>query len=717
MPDLAAAGDMLRATFGFPSFRPGQAEIVKAVLEGRDVLAVMPTGSGKSLCYQLPAILRDGLTLVVSPLIALMRNQVAQLRSWGIAAASLNSANDFQQNRAVLGAIARGTLRLVYVAPERLTRSDTLDLLKRSRVSLLAVDEAHCISQWGHDFRPEYMELGAARTQLGGVQIIALTATADAATRADIVDKLFREPPSIFVHGFDRPNLKLMMRPKSTGRDQVLDFVTEHRGQSGIVYCGSRRKSEELAGLMAADGVKAVAYHAGMEPAVRSRHQDMFLQEDGVVVAATIAFGMGIDKPDVRFVCHADLPANIESYYQEIGRAGRDGLPADTLTLYGIGDIRLRRQQIERSEASDEQKRVERQRLGALVALCESPRCRRQTLLAYFGETVAACGNCDLCLDGIEAVDATIAAQKALSAIIRTGERFGTEHLVSLLCGEETEAIAKFGHARLPTFGVGKEHSRPQWRSIFRQLYGAGIIALDVSGYGRWTITEAGRGVLRGKARVSLRRDVLAPGRGARVRDRARDGPSAGLSAADQASLEALKQQRTTLAKAQGVPAYVIFPDRSLIEMARMRPASLRELARVHGVGEAKLAQFGEVFLAVLRGAVPPRPMEPSSGPTLESGQSSEGTADPALASIVAQALAASGSWEELQQRLAAHDLEYFERGGGVALRVRSSGSYVAKASAAGPGYAELMRRFGAPFPGHAHSWLATRTIKDSPDQ
>ena len=717
MPDLAAAEDMLRATFGFASFRPGQAEIVKAVLEGRDVLAVMPTGSGKSLCYQLPAILRDGLTLVVSPLIALMRNQVAQLTGCGIAAASLNSANDFAQNRAVLDAIARGTLRLVYIAPERLTRTDTLDLLKRSRVSLLAVDEAHCISQWGHDFRPEYLALGTVRTELGGAQIIALTATADAATRADIVDKLFREPPRIFVHGFDRPNLKLAMQAKSASGNQVLDFVTDHRGQSGIIYCGSRKKTEWLAELMADEDIKTVAYHAGMEPAARSRHQDMFLQEDGVVVAATIAFGMGIDKPDVRFVCHADLPANIESYYQEIGRAGRDGLPADTLTLYGIGDIRVRRQQIEQSEASDEQKRVERQRLGALVALCESPRCRRQTLLAYFGETVEACGNCDLCIDGIEVVDATIAAQKALSAIIRTGERFGTEHLISLLCGEQTEAITKFGHARLPTFGVGREHSRPQWRSIFRQLYGAGIIALDVSSYGRWTITEAGRLVLRGKAPVSLRKEVLAHGRGARGRDRAGGEPSADLSAADQALLEALKRQRTVLAKAQGVPAYVIFPDRSLIEMARMRPATLREFARIHGVGGAKLAQFGEVFLTVLREAAPQRPPETRGGPSPETGQSEEGTADPALASIVAQALAASGSWQELQQRLAAHDLEYFERGGGVALRVRSSGSYVGKASALGPGYAELMRRFGAPFPGHAHSWLTTRILKDGPNQ
>src|SRR5438552_12032153 len=417
MTDLSAAQAVLRTTFGFDLFRPGQAEIIEAILAGGDVLTVMPTGSGKSLCYQLPALLRQDLTVVVSPLIALMRNQVAQLRGYGIAAASLNSANDPAENRQILDGISRAQLRLVYVAPERLSKPETIALFKRAKVGLLAVDEAHCISQWGHDFRPDYLALGAIQAELGDVQTVALPATADATTRSDILDKLFRRRPAVFVHGFDRPNLRLVMRPKSGGRAQLMDFVRAHRGESGIIYCSSRKKTEEIAEYLCQNGVKALAYHAGMDGAARSRNQDFFLQEDGVVVVATIAFGMGIDKPDVRFVCHANLPANIESYYQEIGRAGRDGLPADTLTLYGMGDIRLRRLQIDESESSEEQKRVERARLNALVSLCESPRCRRQGLLAYFGETTGRCGNCDVCLEGAEVIDGTIAAQKALSPI------------------------------------------------------------------------------------------------------------------------------------------------------------------------------------------------------------------------------------------------------------------------------------------------------------
>ncbi len=461
--NLAEAQSALRTTFGFEAFRPGQGEIIAAILEGRDVLAIMPTGSGKSLCYQLPALVRDGLTIVVSPLIALMRNQVAQLRGYGVAAAALNSANDPAENRSIFDRIARGELRLLYVAPERLLKSETLDLLKRAQnIAMLAVDEAHCISQWGHDFRPEYAELGKAQAALGAVQAVAFTATADAATRTDITRKLFRQPPAMFVHGFDRPNLRLAMRAKSASGKQLGDFINSHLGQSGIVYCASRRKTEELSEYLRQDGVKALPYHAGMDKVDRARNQDAFLQEDGVVAVATIAFGMGIDKPDVRFVLHADLPANIESYYQEIGRAGRDGLPADTLTLYGMGDIRLRRMQIDESNTTDEQKRVDRQRLSALVSLCESPRCRRQTLLAYFGETTQPCGNCDFCCDGAEVVDGTIAAQKALSAIMRTGERFGTEHLTNILRGESSEGIEKFGHSRLPTFGVGREYDKQE---------------------------------------------------------------------------------------------------------------------------------------------------------------------------------------------------------------------------------------------------------------
>ncbi len=600
MPDLAAAERALHKTFGFEAFRPGQGEIVEAILDGRDVLAVMPTGSGKSLCYQLPALLGGGLTVVVSPLIALMRNQVAQLRGYGVAAAALNSANDPDESRAVRDGIARGELRLVYVAPERLVRPDTLDLLKRAKVRLLAVDEAHCISQWGHDFRPEYAALGKVQAELGGVQTVAFTATADAATRTDILARLFSREPAVFVHGFDRPNLRLAMAAKAGGRKQVADFVTARRGQSGIVYCSSRRKTEELAEFLRDSGVKALAYHAGMEPADRSRHQDVFLQEDGVVMVATVAFGMGIDKPDVRFVLHADMPANIESYYQEIGRAGRDGLPADTFTLYGMGDIRLRRMQIDETDASDEQKRVDRQRLNALVSLCESPRCRRQTLLAYFAETTPPCGNCDFCCDGAEVIDGTIAAQKALSAMVRTGQRFGTEHLTNVLIGESSEAIEKFGHDRLPTFGVGKEYGKQEWRAIFRQLHGAGIVALDITGYGTWSVTEAGRRVLKGADKVTLRKDTLKPGRkGARAAANA--AALADGTAGDTELFEALRRRRSELAKEQRVAAYVVFADKTLIDMARRKPATAAEMAAVHGVGEAKLRQYGDIFLDVIR--------------------------------------------------------------------------------------------------------------------
>ncbi len=598
LANLTAAHSALRTTFGFGAFRPGQAEIVEAVLQGRDVLAVMPTGSGKSLCYQLPALLRDGLTVVVSPLIALMRNQVAQLRAYGVAAASLNSANDPDENRAVLDRIARRELRLVYVAPERLVKSETLELLKRANVATLAVDEAHCISQWGHDFRPEYAALGKVQAEFGNVQTVAFTATADAATRTDIVKHLFSRAPAIFVHGFDRPNLRLAMQAKSGSRNQITDFVAARRRQSGIVYCASRRKTETLAEALQQSGIAALPYHAGMEPGARSRNQDAFLQEDGVVVVATIAFGMGIDKPDVRFVVHADMPSNIESYYQEIGRAGRDGLPADTLTLYGMGDIRLRRLQIDDSDSPDEQKRVERQRLNALVSLCESPRCRRQTLLAYFGETAEKCGNCDFCCDGLEVIDGTIAAQKALSAMMRTGERFGTEHLTNVLIGETSAAVAKFGHDRLPTFGVGKEFGKQEWRSIFRQLHGAGIIALDVTGYGTWRVTDAGRRVLKGADTLTLRKDALKPGRKA---GRAAANAAALADRGDAALFEALRLRRSELAKEQRVAAYVVFADKTLIEMAQRRPNSLADMAAVHGVGEAKLRQYGELFLDVIR--------------------------------------------------------------------------------------------------------------------
>ena len=595
----AAVGDpypMLEDIFGFKAFRPGQEDVVRAVLAGEDVLAVMPTGGGKSLCYQLPAIMRGGLTVVVSPLIALMRDQVAQLRRYGVEAGSLNSSNDAAENARVRDGVAQGRLRLLYASPERLGHANTIEWLSRAGTGLLAIDEAHCVSQWGHDFRPEYAMLGEARRRLGGVQTIALTATADVSTRGDILQKLFEREPRTFVQGFDRPNLHLAMAAKENTGRQLRQFLDRHPGDSGIIYCASRNATERLAEKLSGEGFRALPYHAGMTTADRDRNQDVFLQEDGVLMVATVAFGMGIDKPDVRFVAHAALPKSIEAYYQEIGRAGRDGAPAQTLTLYGTDDMRLRRFQIEESEASEDQKRVERQRLNALVSLCEAPRCRRQTLLAYFGETANPCGNCDLCQNGVTSFDGTVEAQKLLSAIARTGERFGSEHLVSVLVGEGTEAVRRFGHDGLKTFGIGKERGKSEWRSLLRQIYAAGLVSQDVESYGRWLITDRGVAVLKGRERIELRSDVLPP----TERRRRRAEPGRAAVAHDDPLLVALKALRTHLAKEEGVPAYVIFPDRSLIEMAAKRPTTVAALREVHGVGQAKLERYGVAFLTAL---------------------------------------------------------------------------------------------------------------------
>ncbi len=601
---LEQARATLKSVFGFADFRPGQAEIIGAVLAGRDVLAVMPTGSGKSLCYQLPAIMRSGLTVVVSPLIALMRDQVRQLTAFGVEAGSLNSANDPDENRRVHQALRAGRLKLLYIAPERLARPDTLALLAESGVCLLAIDEAHCVSQWGHDFRPEYLALGELRAALGRVPAIALTATADAPTRDDITRKLFPHEPESFIRSFDRPNLHLMMQPKDNASRQIAGFIAARRGMSGIVYCASRKRTEELAETLAGAGHRTLPYHAGMEQRLRDHNQDTFLREDGVVMVATVAFGMGIDKPDVRFVCHADLPANVEAYYQEIGRAGRDGLPAETFTLYGLDDMRLRRLQIEQGEAPEERKRIERQRFNALVALAESPRCRRQTLLAYFGEEGPPCGHCDLCQQGVAMVDGTIEAQKAMSAMIRTGERFGTEHLVNLLVGNATDAMLRYEHDRLPTFGVGKDRPAEAWRSIFRQIYAAGLIGLDIVGHGRWVLTDLGVQVLRGKARVELRRDAVEGNAGRRGQKKAQAArpmlAEAELSAADAALLAELKALRRQLATEQNQPAYVVFSDRTLLELATKRPDSLGRMAEIHGIGGAKLERYGSLFLDLL---------------------------------------------------------------------------------------------------------------------
>lgn len=590
---------ILHDVFGFSTFRDGQEDIVRSVLAGDDVLAVMPTGAGKSLCYQLPTLVREGLTLVVSPLIALMRDQVAALRHFGVEAGSLNSANDPDENRRVADAVRDGRMRLLYASPERLANSNATEWLARSGVSLLAIDEAHCVSQWGHDFRPEYALLGEVRRRLGGVQTIALTATADVSTRGDIMHRLFETEPRIFIHGFDRPNLRLAMQSKDQSKRQLFAFLDKHRRESGIIYCASRNATEKLADSLCQAGYRAMPYHAGMAQADRAKNQDIFLQEDGVVMVATVAFGMGIDKPDVRFVAHAALPKSIEAYYQEIGRAGRDGEAADTLTLYGLDDMRLRRSQIEDSDASEEQKRVERQRLNALVALCEAPRCRRQTLLAYFGETTEPCGNCDLCIDGVVLFDGTIEAQKLLSAIVRTGERFGTEHIISILMGDETDAILRLGHNGLKTFGVGKDRSKTEWRSLLRQIYALGLIALELSEYGRWTITERGVAVLKGFERVELRADVLMKPRERKSRRGAMAAES--VVPGDDPLLLALKTLRTRLAKEEAVPAYVIFSDRSLVDMAVKRPKSVGVFGEIHGVGQAKLDRYADAFLTVVR--------------------------------------------------------------------------------------------------------------------
>jgi ATP-dependent DNA helicase RecQ len=592
---LDRARDELGRVFGFPGFRPGQEEIIGATLSGEDVLAVMPTGSGKSLCYQLPALVREGLALVVSPLIALMRDQVAQLRELGIAAAALNSTSDADERQRVAQALRERSLRLLYVAPERLVRDDMIALLRGAKVDLFAIDEAHCVSQWGHDFRPEYMRLRDIAKTLGGVQTIAVTATADGPTRADIVARLFTRRPRIFVRSFDRPNLFLAMRPKADATRQLADRLDAHKGESGIIYCASRRRTEELAGELSRRGRRALAYHAGLDHQVRARNQDEFLQNDGVIVCATIAFGMGIDKPDVRFVFHADMPSSVEAYYQEIGRAGRDGLPADTFTLYGAGDIALRRRQIAEGDAPDARKRVEEKKLDDLVSLCESARCRRQVLLGLFGEEAEPCGHCDVCEGGVRLIDGQVDAQKALSAILRTAGRFFFGHLANILAGKATDAVRQHGHDMLKTFGVGHERAPADWRGVLRQLLSAKLIAHDSSDRDRLIVTEAGLKVLRGQAPFSLREDVVSK------KSRRRGAASAPRGETDGPLLGALKALRTDLARRQRQPAYVIFPDRTLLEMAARRPQNLEELAAVHGVGIAKLQKYGPVFLAIIQ--------------------------------------------------------------------------------------------------------------------
>ena len=608
--------EVLQRVFGFAALRPGQDEIVTAVLDGADVLAVMPTGAGKSLCYQLPAIVTGRLTVVVSPLIALMRDQVAQLQARGVAAGALHSGNTGADHFDVETALRQRRLKLLYVSPERLLRPGTLDMIRAAGCDRLAIDEAHCVSQWGHDFRPEYMELRAAADALGDPRIIAVTASADPGTRDEIVTKLFRRPPLRFVRSFDRPNLHLSIARKGDATQQIKNFVRAHKGASGIVYAASRKGVDKLAELLKADGVWALPYHAGMEAHHRNAHQDEFLRQPGVVVVATIAFGMGIDKADVRYVCHADLPGSIEGYYQEIGRAGRDGARADTLMLWGEGDIRLRERHIALSDAGPARKAMEHRRLAALLALCESPRCRRQTLLAAFGEMGPPCGFCDLCDGAHPMFDGVVAAQKAMSAMLRTSGRFFPGHLANLLIGKATEAIQRHRHDDLPTFGVGGEFGAPEWRSIFRQIQAAGLITQDEEDGGRWLVTETGRKVLSGAEPLELLA-VDAPAKAGRARkmlgafaadngprrrsEQVAVGADEPLTTDDERLFAALKARRLELARERKVPPYVIFTDRSLREIARTRPRNAAALARVHGVGPAKIEAYGAMVIEMLR--------------------------------------------------------------------------------------------------------------------
>lgn len=591
-----SASDLLSSVFGFPGFRPGQQEIVEAVAEGRNTLAIMPTGGGKSLCYQLPALMREGVTVVISPLIALMRDQVRGLREAGVAAGALTSGNTADENDETYAALEDGRLKLLYIAPERLASGATFGMLRRAGVSLIAVDEAHCVSQWGHDFRPDYLRIGELRRALD-VPLAAFTATADAETRDEIVARLFDGiAPQTFLRGFDRPNIHLAFAAKDSPRSQILNFAAARKGQSGIVYCGTRAKTESLARALGEAGHVACHYHGGMDPPDRRAVEERFQREDGLIVVATVAFGMGVDKPDIRWVAHADLPKSIEAYYQEIGRAGRDGAPAETLTLFGPEDVRLRRAQIDESLAPPERRSADHGRLNALLGLAEALACRRQVLLRYFGEEAAPCGKCDLCDSPPETFDGTEAVRKALSAILRTGEWFGTGHLVDILMGNATDKLRARDHDQLPTFGVGRDLDKRQWQAVFRQMMGHDLVRPDPERHGALRMTEAARPILRGEASITLRRDSLR-------KATARPAVKTLVSDEDAPLLSALKARRRAFAEEARAPAYVIFNDRTLIEMAETRPQTLDDMARISGVGAKKLERYGAAFLEVITGA------------------------------------------------------------------------------------------------------------------
>ena len=601
-----SAQQRLHEVFGYSSFRGEQQAIVEHVTAGGDALVLMPTGGGKSLCYQLPALLREGVAIVVSPLIALMQDQVDALQQLGVRAAFLNSSLDAESAREVTARLMHGDLQILYVAPERLLMPHFLGLLEQieigTGIALFAIDEAHCVSQWGHDFRPEYRQLTVLHERFPLVPRIALTATADAPTRAEIVERLALENARQFVSSFDRPNIRYRVTLKDNARQQLEAFIeTEHANDAGIIYCLSRRKVEETAEWLKSRGWDAQPYHAGLDASIRNANQRRFLREEGVIMVATVAFGMGIDKPNVRFVAHLDLPKSMEGYYQETGRAGRDGLPANAWMAYGLGDVVSMRKMLDSGDAPEQRKQVERQKLDALLGFCESTACRHQTLLRYFGEQHPGdCGQCDNCLQPVDTWDATQAAQMALSCVYRTGQRFGVVHLIDVLLGKVTPRVAQFSHQALSTFGIGKELSQQQWSSVFRQLVAGGFLEADIEAYGGLKLTTLSRPVLRSETEVWLRRDnevvkrkVSKVGRGANAKE-------AYVAVSEDPLWYLLKDKRTELAREQGVPPYLIFHDSTLLEFLNRRPTNLSQMANISGVGQAKLERYGEAFLQVL---------------------------------------------------------------------------------------------------------------------
>ncbi|KWV10988.1 DNA helicase RecQ [Xanthomonas translucens] len=596
----SSAHSVLNRVFGYDQFRGPQQDIVEHVAAGQDALVLMPTGGGKSLCYQIPSLLRDGTGLVISPLIALMQDQVEALRQLGVRAEYLNSTLDAETAQRVERELLAGELDLLYVAPERLLTPRFLSLLERSRIALFAIDEAHCVSQWGHDFRPEYRQLTVLHERWPQIPRIALTATADPPTQREIAERLDLTQARHFVSSFDRPNIRYTVVQKDNSKRQLLDFLRAHRGSAGIVYCMSRRKVEETAEFLAKEGLNALPYHAGLPAEVRADNQRRFLREDGIVMCATIAFGMGIDKPDVRFVAHTDLPKSLEGYYQETGRAGRDGEAAEAWLCYGLGDVVLLKQMIEKGEAGEDRKRVERRKLDQLLGYCESMQCRRQVLLAGFGETYPQpCGNCDNCLTPAAAWDATVAVQKALSCVYRSGQRFGVGHLIDILRGSDGEKIKQFGHDRLSTYGIGKDLDTRAWRGVFRQLVATGLLEVDSDAYGGLRLTDASRQVLKGERQIMMRRE--APSRG-RERGERSGSPRTGVPVQPQdlGLFNALRDLRAGLAKEQNVPAFVIFHDSTLRNIAEQRPTSLDELAHVGGIGGTKLARYGQQLIDIV---------------------------------------------------------------------------------------------------------------------